>query len=71
MKFTIKKRVIYLKDYENDIKIEKKTYVTIFGKEKGIYDANDYSQKAIDSIKDIHNSQPLIELTNKLLDRKY
>lgn len=58
-------------DYENDIKINKKTYVTIFGKEKGIYDANDYSQKAIDCIKDIHNSQPLIELTNKLLDRKY
>lgn len=58
-------------DYENDIKINKKTYVTILGKEKGIYAANEYSQKAIDCIKDIDNSQSLIELTNKLLDRKY
>lgn len=58
-------------DYENDVKINKKTYVTIFGKEKGIEDANQYSDKAIDCIKDIDNSQPLIEITNKLLDRKY
>lgn len=58
-------------DYENDVKINKKTYVTIFGKEKGIEDANQYSQRAIECIKDIDNSQPLIELTNKLLDRKY
>lgn len=58
-------------DYENDVKINKKTYVTIFGKEKGIEDANQYSHRAIDCIKDIDNSQPLIELTNKLLNRKY
>lgn len=58
-------------DYENDLKINKKTYVTIFGKDKGIEDANKYSQIAIECIKDIDNSQPLIELTNKLLDRKY
>ena len=54
-----------------EFKYEEKTYVTIFGKDKGIDDANKYSQRAIECIKDIDNSQPLIELTNKLLDRKY
>lgn len=52
-------------------KLTKKTYVTIFGKDKGIEDAKEYSQNAINCIKDINNSQPLIELTNNLLDRKY
>ena len=58
-------------DYENDLKINKITYVTIFGKKKGIDDANKYSQRAINCIKDIDNSRPLIELTKNLLDRKY
>lgn len=60
-----------LLDFDNDFKIGKKTYSTIFGKEKSINDSKIYSTKAIDCIRTFENSYPLIELTNKLLKREH
>ncbi len=55
-------------DYDNDVKIGKKTYVTIFGKEKSKTDANLYSENAIKIIQKFQNSDELIQLTQKLLN---